>query len=157
MNPGKPLLLGNANEEAPALIETLHQTDELLEELTAGEVDAVVDRRGRTSLLRRAQDHLHDREAAILNTLPANIAVLDTQGRIILVTRRGGDFPVRMRFVVRDMGSASITTRFVMAHVAMTHSRPNGRPPAFDRCCMAQQRIFQWNIPVIRPRRSAGF
>ncbi|HSM99258.1 MAG TPA: PAS domain S-box protein, partial [Gallionella sp.] len=69
----------------PALIEKLHQTDRRLEELTSGQVDAVVDRRGRTSLLRRAQDHLRYREGAILNVLPASIALLDPMGLITTV------------------------------------------------------------------------
>ncbi|HYN27936.1 MAG TPA: diguanylate cyclase, partial [Burkholderiales bacterium] len=60
-----------------------------LEELTAGEVDTVADRDGRTFLLRHAQEQLRHSEAAkqaaILNALPAHIALLDTQGLIISV------------------------------------------------------------------------
>ncbi len=37
MKPAKPLLLQDTNEEIAALIETLHQTGQRLEELTAGE------------------------------------------------------------------------------------------------------------------------
>ena len=79
----------DADEEVSALIETLHQTEQRLEQLTSGEVDTVADRHGRTFLLRRAQDQLRHNEAAkqaaILNALPAYIALLDTQGRIISV------------------------------------------------------------------------
>ena len=92
MNPKKTPPLGggrDADEEVSTLIETLHQTEQRLEQLTAGEVDTVADRHGRTFLLRRAQDQLRHREAAkqaaILNALPAYIALLDTQGRIISV------------------------------------------------------------------------
>lgn len=85
MKTGNPPPPTDAHEEIPALIETLHQTDRRLEELTSGEVDAVVDRRGRTSLLRRAQDHLRYREGAILNVLPANVALLDPEGLITTV------------------------------------------------------------------------
>ncbi|MDO8770954.1 MAG: EAL domain-containing protein [Burkholderiaceae bacterium] len=89
MNPGKPPPPGDANEEVSALIEVLVETDQRLEDLTAGEVDTVADRRGRTLLLRRAQDHLRHNEAAkqaaILNALPAHIALLDAQGLIISV------------------------------------------------------------------------
>jgi len=46
------------------LIETLHRTEQRLEKLTAGEVDTVADRDGRTFLLRRAQDRLRLSEAA---------------------------------------------------------------------------------------------
>ena len=54
----------DANEEISALIETLHETEQRLEELTAGEVDAVAGRDGRSFLLRRAQDQMRHAEAA---------------------------------------------------------------------------------------------
>ncbi|HEY8856283.1 MAG TPA: EAL domain-containing protein [Rugosibacter sp.] len=89
MNPKKPFPPEDANGEVPALIEVLIETDQHLENLTAGEVDAVTDCRGRTSLLRRSQDNMRDSEAAkqtaILNALPAHIALLDSQGRILSV------------------------------------------------------------------------
>jgi diguanylate cyclase (GGDEF)-like protein/PAS domain S-box-containing protein len=78
-----------ANAAVASLIATLHQTEQRLEALTAGEVDTVSDRDGRTILLRRAQDHLRHQEAtkqaAILNALPAQIALLDSHGRILSV------------------------------------------------------------------------
>jgi len=81
MKPENPPPPQNAGKEVSALIETLHATGQRLEELTAGEVDTVTDRRGRTILLRRAQDHMRHNEAAkqaaILNALPAHIALLD--------------------------------------------------------------------------------
>jgi diguanylate cyclase (GGDEF)-like protein/PAS domain S-box-containing protein len=84
-----PLSLLDANEEVAALIEVLHQSGKRLEELTAGEVDTVADRDGRTFLLRRAQDHLRlneaAKQAAILNVLPAHIALLDARGFIVSV------------------------------------------------------------------------
>jgi PAS domain S-box-containing protein len=80
---------GDTTEEISALIATLHETEQRLEELTAGEVDTVADHEGRTFLLRHAQDHLRHREAAkqaaILNALPAQIALLDAQGLIVSV------------------------------------------------------------------------
>jgi PAS domain S-box-containing protein len=89
MKPGKLLLAGDATEEVSALIATLHETGQRLEELTAGEVDTVADRDGRTFLLRRAQEQLRHieaaKQAAILNALPAHIALLDSQGLIISV------------------------------------------------------------------------
>ncbi|WP_265942404.1 EAL domain-containing protein [Dechloromonas sp. A34] len=89
MNPAQPSAPSDSNEEILALIETLHSTSQRLEELTAGEVDGVADREGRTYLLRHVQEQLRNTEAAkqaaILNALPANIALLDTQARIIVV------------------------------------------------------------------------
>ncbi|MEO7324118.1 MAG: PAS domain S-box protein, partial [Dokdonella sp.] len=77
------------SEEITALIETLHRTGQRLEVLTSGQVDAVVDRSGKTFLLRHAQERVLSseiaRQAAILNALPANIALLDTQGVIVSV------------------------------------------------------------------------
>jgi diguanylate cyclase (GGDEF)-like protein/PAS domain S-box-containing protein len=89
MNPGKPPPPGDPSEEVSALIATLHENVQRLEELTAGEVDTVADREGRTFLLRHSQEQLRRiqaaKQAAILNALPAHIALLDTQGLIISV------------------------------------------------------------------------
>lgn len=85
MNPKDPSSLEDSNEKISALIETLRHTEQRLEELTAGEVDTVADHDGRPFLLRRAQDHMRHSEAAILNALPAHIALLDTQGLIVSV------------------------------------------------------------------------
>ena len=78
-----------ADEEISALIETLQANLQRLEELTAGEVDAVADSHGRPFLLRDAQDQLRNsdaaKQAAILNALPAHIALLDDHGRIVSV------------------------------------------------------------------------
>jgi diguanylate cyclase (GGDEF)-like protein/PAS domain S-box-containing protein len=64
MKLGKSPPPGVATEEISVLIETLHQTGQRLEELTAGEVDSVADSEGRTFLLQRAQDRLRLSEAA---------------------------------------------------------------------------------------------
>ncbi|MGK2952320.1 MAG: PAS domain-containing protein [Thiobacillus sp.] len=89
---------GDSSEEIAALIELLHKTGQRLEQLTGGEVDSVANRTGQPFLLQHAQERLRlneaVREAAILNALPANIALLDTQGLIVLVNeawRRFGD------------------------------------------------------------------
>jgi PAS domain S-box-containing protein len=73
--------------EIAALVEVLRAADQRLEELLAGEVDSVTDREGGTILLRRAQAHLRHqedaRQAAVLNALPACIALLDARGVIV--------------------------------------------------------------------------
>ncbi len=88
-SPSLPPSVAEGTEEVLALIEALHETGKRLEELTAGEVDSVADRHGRSILLPRAQDHLRQveemRRAAILNALPANIALLDERGLILSV------------------------------------------------------------------------
>jgi diguanylate cyclase (GGDEF)-like protein/PAS domain S-box-containing protein len=76
-------------DEISVVIRALRAADLRLEELTAGEVDTVSDRDGRSFLLQRAQDQLRaveaSKQAAILNALPAHIAVLDMGGRVLSV------------------------------------------------------------------------
>ncbi len=78
--------------EMSGIIKALRAADLRLEELTAGEVDTVLDREGRPFLLQHAQHQLRDTEVAkrlaILNALPAQIALLDAQGRIVAVNER---------------------------------------------------------------------
>lgn len=85
----------DAKDEIASLIEALHDTERRLEQLTSGEVDAVVSRDGRTSLLRNAQERLRVSQAswqeAILNALPASIALLDASGLILAVNRPWGE------------------------------------------------------------------
>ncbi|MGV8922600.1 MAG: EAL domain-containing protein [Thermomonas sp.] len=89
MKPVKPNPRLDNSEEISALIETLHDAEQRLDALTAGEVDTVSNRAGRTMVLQRAQEHLRQSEAvkqaAILNALPAHIALLDSGGGITSV------------------------------------------------------------------------
>lgn len=82
--------------EISALIKTLHDTGQRLHDLTAGEIDTVADQQGRTFLLHEAQVHMRNREAAkqaaILNALPAGIALIDSQGMIVSVNDSWRDF-----------------------------------------------------------------
>jgi len=75
--------------EITRLIQTFIDTGLRLEELTGGQIDSVAGPDGQMFLLRHAQDQLRQVEAsrqiAILNTLPANIALLDNNGSIISV------------------------------------------------------------------------
>ena len=79
----------DSSEEIATLIEVLHKTGQRLEQLTGGEVDSVANRTGQTFLLQHAQERLRlnesARQAAILNALPASIALLDSQGKILSV------------------------------------------------------------------------
>ncbi len=97
-----------ANDEVLGLIETLHATGQRLEDLTAGEVDAVVNRAGTPFLLRTAQDHLRvseaARQSAILNALPTHIALLDSQGRIIAVNGAWRRFGTANEFLALESG-----------------------------------------------------
>jgi len=96
MNPATSSPPPDENAEVSALIQTLHQTEQRLAELTSGEVDTVADRDGRTLLLRRPQEQLRHieaaKQAAILNALRAHIALLDTQGLIVSVNETWREF-----------------------------------------------------------------
>jgi diguanylate cyclase (GGDEF)-like protein/PAS domain S-box-containing protein len=82
------------SDEISVVIRALREADLRLEELTSGEVDTVSDREGHSFLLRRAQSQLRESEAAkqaaILNALPACIAVLDVAGRVLSVNDMWG-------------------------------------------------------------------
>ena len=69
------------------LAELLDATERRIEELTSGEVDSIMAGDGRAFLLRRAQEQVRlseaAKQAAILDALPARIALLDPQGMII--------------------------------------------------------------------------
>jgi diguanylate cyclase (GGDEF)-like protein/PAS domain S-box-containing protein len=77
------------SDEISGVIRALREADLRLEELTAGEVDTVAGRDGHAFLLQRAQNQLRQveaaKQAAILNALPACVAVLDMNGRIVSV------------------------------------------------------------------------
>jgi len=79
----------DVSEQIAALVETLQRTDQRLRELTAGEVDAVAGHHGHTFLLQHAQEELRladaTQQAAILDALPAHIAMLDPDGQVISV------------------------------------------------------------------------
>ncbi|MDB5810709.1 MAG: phosphodiesterase, partial [Betaproteobacteria bacterium] len=102
------ILTDGATAEVAALIATLHKTGQRIEELTAGEVDAVAGHDGKAFLLRGAQEQLRQiesaRQAAILNALPAHIALLDPRGVIISVNEAWQGF-VRAN-AIQDPGYA---------------------------------------------------
>jgi diguanylate cyclase (GGDEF)-like protein/PAS domain S-box-containing protein len=78
-----------ADPSVSMLIRTLVETDRRLEELTAGEVDTVTDRQGRSFMLRRAQERWRksgaDKQAAVLDALAAHVALLDAEGTVLSV------------------------------------------------------------------------
>ena len=97
MIPEKATGKRDANQEVAALIEVLHETERKIEALTGGEVDAVADREGHPFMLRHAQERLRlseaVKEAAILNGLPAYIALLDARGVIVSVNEVWRRYP----------------------------------------------------------------
>jgi len=92
----KPVLFEDATGEVAALIATLYETGQRLEELTRREVDTVADHEGNTFVLQHAQQQLRHNEAAkkaaVLNALPAHIALLDANGLIVSVNQAWRQF-----------------------------------------------------------------
>ena len=98
----------DCSDELAKLIATLHAAEARLEELTAGEVDAVADASGRTFLLRRAQEQLRHSEAArqiaILDALPAHIALIDAHGYLVSVNAAWRRFGLANALASPDAG-----------------------------------------------------
>ena len=92
-----------------ALMDMLLKTGKRLEELTSGQVDTVVDSDGRTFFLRGTQEQLRQgenaRQAAVLNALPAHIALLDTNGTTISVNDAWQAFASANNIQESDHGS----------------------------------------------------
>src|SRR5690606_19361679 len=91
--------LCNASEDVDAelaqLVRTLHETQERMAELTGGRLGTVMHPSGVSHLTEPAKQRWRGKEAeqqreapprsAILNALPANIALLDANGVIVAV------------------------------------------------------------------------
>jgi len=98
--------------ELARLARELHETQRRIADLTGGEVDAVVDPSGYSYLLPHAQERLRKDEeiqrrfaterAAILDALPAHIALLDSDGRIVAVNEAWRRFASANVLVSRD-------------------------------------------------------
>jgi PAS domain S-box-containing protein len=82
-------------DEIASLVRKLQETQQQLQDLTGGEIDAVLAPGGQSFLLQAAQEQLRESEAAqrgfalmqasILNALPAHIALIDHEGVILSI------------------------------------------------------------------------
>lgn len=151
----------DSNEEIPALIETLLATEQRLEELTSGEVDSVAGLDGRTFLLRRAQEQLRhieaDKQAAILNALPAHIALLDTEGNIISVNEAWRRFAVANVLCAPEHGVGlnylTICDRARGAYSSEAHQVADGIRSVLD----GEQKSFSIEYPCHSPTEKRWF
>jgi diguanylate cyclase (GGDEF)-like protein/PAS domain S-box-containing protein len=95
MNPTEATAPLGHDDEVSALLEVLLKTGQRLEELTAGEVDTVVDRDGRTFMLRGTQEQLRQsefaRQAAMLNkSLEEFRTLAESMPQIVWITLPDG-------------------------------------------------------------------
>lgn len=91
-----------SSDELLRLATQLREIEERIAEVSGGGIDAIIDREGRPHLLRVAQQDLRDRielqrrfseqQAAILDALPAHIALLDAHGTIMAVNQAWRQF-----------------------------------------------------------------
>ncbi|MEX1198584.1 MAG: EAL domain-containing protein [Pseudohongiellaceae bacterium] len=89
-------------EELVLLASQLREVEQRIVEVSGGSVDAVVDSEGKPYLLRRAQQELRERielqrrfseqQSAILDALPAHIALLDSRGTIVAINQAWRQF-----------------------------------------------------------------
>ena len=73
------------DEEVFALVRSLRELDRRLESLNVEEVNALLGPRGNSLLLHRDLQRAHPHDSALIDSLPAHIAVLNRQGIIVSV------------------------------------------------------------------------
>jgi diguanylate cyclase (GGDEF)-like protein/PAS domain S-box-containing protein len=166
---------GNTDEELSELIETLRQTGQRLEEVTAGQVDTVVDREGRTFFLRGTQEQLRQsvagKQAAILNGLPAHVALLDGSGIITMVNDawwkfdrpnviQGSGFGMGLNYVESCCAATGENSAEAHRVAAGIRSVLSGAQPSFstEYSChsLSEQRWFQLTITPLSHDRQVG-
>ena len=76
----------NPYADVSALIETLRETEQRIEELTAGDVDSVADRDGATFVLRRARDQINLAHSLKLNVVAEGVET-EEQSRLLRLLR----------------------------------------------------------------------
>jgi PAS domain S-box-containing protein len=144
----------DSEAEILTLIATLHATEQRLEELTAGEVDTVSSGSGEPFLLRRAQVELRSSEAAkqaaILNALPAQIALLDAQGCIVSVNETWRQFASANAFQGSGFG-VGLNYLEVCDRARGDDSADAHRVAAGIRAVLAGAKIFSLEYPCHSP------
>ena len=106
--------------EVTAVIATLHAEVTRLEELTSGEIDSITDPHGQPFLLCHAQAQVRRNDAtrlnAILDSLPAYIAILDTAGTVVSVNQAWATYGASLALAAEGPGHAIGIN--VLAHCA---------------------------------------
>jgi PAS domain S-box-containing protein len=149
-----------ADAEIAALIEALHRSEQRLEELTGGQVDAVVGGSGRPFVLRRAQEQLRHgeaiKQAAILNALPAQVALLDAEGVIVSVNEAWRQFATA-NYLAGPAFAVGVSYLEVCDRARGTDSAEAKRTAAGIRSVLAGAPSFSIEYPCHAPAERRWF
>jgi PAS domain S-box-containing protein len=161
MKPGASASSDSDIEQIFALIETLHLTEERLEKLTGGEVDSVVDRQGHIFFLRRAQEELRSseavRQAAILNALPAQIALLDNQGIIVTVNDSWRNFATINALQDSGFGVGQNYVRICERVIGDCSQEAQAAAKGIRRVLQGDEKVFTLEYPCHSPTDKCWF
>ena len=169
------------SDEIGALVQNLHTTQRRLQELTVGQVDAVIHPGGHAYLLHKAQEKLQVSEAVqrqlaetmadILNALPAHIALLNAEGVIVSVNDiwrqfatandlQGPEFSVKQNYLEiceRVTGDCAEDARRVAAGIrAVLAGTTSSFRLEYPCHSPTQQRWFMLLVTPVRKDRPAG-
>jgi len=149
------------SDEVRSLVATLREAEQRLDALTAGQVDAITDADGRTFLLQRAQEGVRRgdaaRRAAILNSLPANIVLLDAEGCIVAVNESWRQFGIVNGL---EGGSADVGANYIdVCIVAAGHDVDGARGIAdgLSSVLAGSAKLFTAEYPCHSPTRQRWF
>ncbi|MGV3572552.1 MAG: PAS domain S-box protein [Ramlibacter sp.] len=125
--------------QVASLVDQLLAIDAQLSELLGPEVDSVTDGRGRTLLLRKAQEELRLserlRQSSILDVLPAQVALLDEQGTLVSINEAWR--------VSADTGPTPVPSAVGEHYVAACEAGP----PSMRRAAAGIRAVLQGRAP----------
>jgi signal transduction histidine kinase/CheY-like chemotaxis protein len=171
----------SAEDEVSALVHQLHEIEQRIHVLTLGQVDAVLGPAGHAYMLRSAQQRLLASEAAqrrmaatqtaVLDALPANVALLDARGVILSVNEAWRRFAGEGTLPASNFGvgtdypalcDAAVGEGAEDARIAARGLRAvlSGRQPAFsfEYLCHVgtQERWFRMLVAPLSKSQSDG-
>ena len=175
MNVSADTFTQRPDDEIDNLLDVLTNTGRRLEELTAGQVDTAADPDGRILLLRGTREQLKRselaRQTAILDALPANIALLDEHGIIIStnatwnasdsgVLHGGQGFSLGVNYLEMcdaEHNSGSGEARVIVAGIRSVLSGQESNFAAEYECCSPHNHVwFRVTVTPIAADRLQG-
>lgn len=147
------------------LVRQLCEIEMELQKLTGGQLDAVAGADGKTYLLSEAQDNLRASEraqrtaaenlTAILDALPAHIALLDPEGVILKVNRSWKTFATSNAL---QGPSYCVGQNYleVCGGGKLVQGRRGRQPTVFVPCWEEKWRSLSWNMHVMHRKKIVG-